>query len=607
MSQFRDFVTLSSCDRRTHIELVHKLLKQAQTKPSQRRFAMWLREKKIYDRSFVQFMSRLLDIKVGKQVVLGEFGEELAAELGPVADELSDTFRALLFDRFVELNGYLVQFVLCEIADGFLAPAEVVKRTTGSAYCGDAPAFQPLQEWLKWMEWLGYMQTVGFRQKLTEDGIGAWHSLKDVPAEELLGGAGALGVLAGLGEDDEGDEEAEDSVETYADASASSEASAASTEKEPSPKSGADAVDGAATSEPPAPYIVAADIPTDVPLPQALPPDFRPEKVAGPVDDLDEEEPDFGPEQAPLDDDPDELAGRVGEEAEHSGALSDDEREAIVELFGEEALADLEPAAGPAGLSDGELASELANLTEQMKDIEVPVGKVVAADVDQEGGGEATQAAVTPAAEPSVAVAPADDVSSESVEECESSAAEVDGGSKTEVAGRPTLPVTAEEQVGSPVATLDQVALLASGWESRAGQQAVSAAELAIERESAEGALWELAIAALVLGGESAWGIKLELIKTMLSSGLVGGLYAREIDLEGLLTELPRAGELPVGWQRACEPLVHVAWLRALLVDLARDLAAGRAANRLHGALVDTMGWGAWWVAREMRSLGFWT
>ncbi|RME74059.1 MAG: hypothetical protein D6776_05935, partial [Planctomycetota bacterium] len=210
-TQLTDYQRLAGKDRRWHLELCARMLQQAAATPSQRRFATWLRKQKVSDRGFLQFLLRLLDIHVGPQVRLGEAGRELLEAAGgagaggapppgaPLPSE-NDAFIEALYDRFVELNGYLVQFVFNELGEDFLAPGEMYRRIGSSAYAGERPGIGAFETWLQWLEWLGYLRTVGFRKQLTEKGREAWGQIRDVPVEELLGGAGTLGVLAGLGE-----------------------------------------------------------------------------------------------------------------------------------------------------------------------------------------------------------------------------------------------------------------------------------------------------------------------------------------------------------------------------------------------------------------------
>ncbi|HVY61782.1 MAG TPA: hypothetical protein VHF22_09025, partial [Planctomycetota bacterium] len=230
------------------VDLCRKILKVVDAeKPTQRKFAAWLRTNQIYDRAFLQFVLRLCDVKIGAKATLGDAGEELAAEAkkggampsvpapggfsggdpdededeqpaktrtknsqvlvatGGSADPSKDPFRALLWDRLVELNGYLCRFVLVEIGDGFLAPAEIIKRLGSSMYHGDRIPVPSFNNWLRWVEWLGYVKPVGFRHKLTDPGIEAFKYLKEIPEEELIE-KGTLGVLAGIAEDEAAEE-----------------------------------------------------------------------------------------------------------------------------------------------------------------------------------------------------------------------------------------------------------------------------------------------------------------------------------------------------------------------------------------------------------------
>ncbi len=258
MAQFVDFACLPDRDGAWHLGTVRRLLREVAGAPTQRKLTAWLRQVKIYDRTFIGQLVRLVDLKVAARVTLGPFGQELVEALaeseklekaaaaaepdsrpragravapdpteedfptGEVTIEdlarrtagrprdgeegeggagrkaaaqpettVKDPFKEALFDRFVELNGYLVRFIFCEVADGFLAPSEMVKRLGSSIYRGERPQLLPFQSWLKWMEWLGYVRGVGFRQRLTARGIEAWKYLKEIPEEELLEGGGS--------------------------------------------------------------------------------------------------------------------------------------------------------------------------------------------------------------------------------------------------------------------------------------------------------------------------------------------------------------------------------------------------------------------------------
>lgn len=275
--QFVDFAVVPKKDGTYHLALARRILKLVkEEQPSQRKFALWLRDNQIYDRTFLQFILKLLDVKVTTKAALGEVGDELAVEaakggaaaLSTVADPTVKAsekkvggFEKGLFDRFVELNGYLARFVLIEVGDGFLAPNEMVKRLQSAIYHGARPPLAGFEAWLLWLEFLGYIRNVGFRKKLSDAGIEAWKYLKELPESELLD-QGTLGLLAGIAE-------------------------------------GEEAAGDAAPAEPA--YIVAQD--ADVPVPVAEPPGAKRRGAGGgggdePFEPGEDDAVDFGPAPA---------------------------------------------------------------------------------------------------------------------------------------------------------------------------------------------------------------------------------------------------------------------------------------------------------------------
>ncbi len=105
--------------------------------------------------------------------------------LGPPTPE-SDPFMRALLERFTELNPYLSMFVLREIADGFLAPTELMRRVGMSSFQGDRPNMQQLEGWVTWMEWLGGLKKVGFRHKASDPAREIAAYLTEMPVEDLL-------------------------------------------------------------------------------------------------------------------------------------------------------------------------------------------------------------------------------------------------------------------------------------------------------------------------------------------------------------------------------------------------------------------------------------
>ena len=120
----------------------------------------------------------------------------------PASNE--DPFRDALFDRIVELSGYLCKYTFCQIADanGFLSVSEMYQRVQRASYAGTAITNPSFLNWVKWMEFLGRFKQVGFRHKLTETGIEGYRYLEGLDDADLLGGQGALSLLAGLGEEE---------------------------------------------------------------------------------------------------------------------------------------------------------------------------------------------------------------------------------------------------------------------------------------------------------------------------------------------------------------------------------------------------------------------
>ncbi|GIW70724.1 MAG: hypothetical protein KatS3mg102_0266 [Planctomycetota bacterium] len=639
MSQYTDFRVMAGKDGRWHVELCRRLLQQAAAAPTQRRFALWLREQKITDRPFLQFLLKLLDIRIGARVALGEAGRELVEEAGRAPADAGvpppggaaaaaspvevDPFRQLLYDRMIELNGYLARFVFDEMGEGFLAPHEMFRRIGMVSYRGERPSMAQLEAWLKWMEWLGMMRTVGFRKQLTPRGRENWQAIKDVPVEELLGGAGALGVLAGLAEQDE---EPGESVREAA-------------EGEPPPEA------------PPEPaYLVAADLPPGTAVPVAEPPGARaqPAAVAAPaagepVEEQDEEEPpDFGPEHEPP---PLADTGATPVRADEARPLSEEEREAIRELLGEQALAELEeqpplrPDAAPAPAPAAPAAAsepaapvrspsaeeavrasmdELAAATEALLGSLGGTGGQASTAVSAAAGGESgsspPRAPAAARAQAAVAAGPP---------------AASGGGDALRGAPGPPAPArtaspAAEAVVAAPApipaaaaAATDGLAqraeIIAALWEMEPGRAPLSAADLGVSPAQPGYALFQLALLAALLEGAEPPPGALGLYRTLDAVGAVRGLFSGSLTVDQVLTPAEDEGapgppDNPHG--RAIERLVYVPWLRRACTDRAvlerlRRNPARRAAE-LRALSGGALGRGAYWVEREMRRLGLW-
>jgi hypothetical protein len=222
-----------------HQTLLKEWLQTVDKGISERKYAKWLRTRKVFDRGFVKFACLLLGIEQkGKQApVLNDVGKELVEELGRAevvaaeklvkleaaalkgvprsrsalppppggepepaaapnafdADDFKpataddDPFLKALLERFTELNSYLTMFVFKEIGDGFLAPPEAFRRIGTNDFLGKRPSMPDFEAWVGWMEWLGGLNKVGFRHKFTQAGLDVGAYLIELPAEELLG------------------------------------------------------------------------------------------------------------------------------------------------------------------------------------------------------------------------------------------------------------------------------------------------------------------------------------------------------------------------------------------------------------------------------------
>jgi hypothetical protein len=248
MAQLCDFAIDPERPRDWHLYFLRELLDHVSTeKPSERRYAKWLRERKVFDRKLVAFCEKLVGIeRVREQPpALGEVARDLLDEIekakkkaeaeaekqrqalsrkpgrdgprggpSPAApapprpraanpDEELDEEKAFadkapepvatddpfvkgILERAVELNQYLAKFVFRELGADFLAVNELYRRISTSAYVGKRPALPQFEVWVRWQEWLGGMVKVGFRHKATTAGQEQGKALKDVPDAELI-------------------------------------------------------------------------------------------------------------------------------------------------------------------------------------------------------------------------------------------------------------------------------------------------------------------------------------------------------------------------------------------------------------------------------------
>src|SRR5579883_3532324 len=250
MAQLCDFAIDPERPRDWHLYFQRERLDHVSTeKPSERRYAKWLRERKVFDRKLVAFCEKLVGIEHVREQppALGEVARDLLDEMeeakkkaeaeaekpraalsrkpgrdgprggpSPAApappppprpravnpDEELDEDKAFadkavepvatddpfvkgLLERAVELNQYLAKFVFRELGADFLAVNELYRRISTSAYVGKRPALPQFELWVRWQEWLGGMVKVGFRHKATAAGQEQGKILKDVPDAEL--------------------------------------------------------------------------------------------------------------------------------------------------------------------------------------------------------------------------------------------------------------------------------------------------------------------------------------------------------------------------------------------------------------------------------------
>lgn len=597
-TQFLDFSLTPNKDARWHFDLCRKILRLVkQEAPSQRRFALWLRQNQIYDRAFLTFVLKLCDVKVAASVTIGEAGEDLlqAAAKSPSAPPVAeppgakksggaapappkkDPFAEGLFDRFVELNGYLARFVFCEIADGFLATTEMTQRVGSAIYHGERPGAAALVAWATWMEWLGYLKFIGFkgagRYKLAERGIDAWRYLKEMPEEELLE-KGALASLAGIAEDEAAEQRADTRKFLTAE-----ELGAGPNSEGPALLSGAD------------------------------------EDAGGGGEDAEDEEEggvDFGPEGAPLEaaeekPAPEPKPGADGwiplpetraapplrrasappkpAPAEDESPISGEDEEAIKELFGE-----VHPAAKPR-----------ADKLSERNPLSKPGWKV-----------EARPPEPAPAAAPPDASALADNAAR--AEARNEVAAKAAHERREPAREKVTLAPQHPEPAAGTGFRATEIDLLAAQWEHAPGRRPLSAREVGLVGGFSNGregfALFALTAAAILLEADAAFAPKMAALRDLARARALESLFDENAPLEKVLETLGLLeGEREIGPVE--ERLLHLARLRRalrkkdVLEPLAREPADRRAAaiRELSG---HALGAGAFWVEREMRRLGIW-
>ncbi len=227
--QYLGFILMDGWSNDRYLDFLRDYLKFLQASPTKRKYQKWLRMKKIFNRDAIDFFNLLIGAKIGRKIKFSEFGQELLEEIdkiksdaeldyGPTMTEDGrrilaidaetvnkarsqgeNDFSGLLVDRFIELNGYLAKFVFTNLEDGYLAENELMKRIQSSIFHGARPNLTQLKVWVRWMQILGVMTLVGFRLKLTEQGMETYEYVKGIPDEELLDQ-----------DDDEDDEEEEE-------------------------------------------------------------------------------------------------------------------------------------------------------------------------------------------------------------------------------------------------------------------------------------------------------------------------------------------------------------------------------------------------------------
>ena len=635
MGQFVDFAVQVGKDGVHHVNLCRKLLRVVEKEqPSQRRFALWLQQNQIYDRTLLQFLLKLCDIKVAQKTMLGEVGQELAAEAAkspvesagapdpggdfdegaepgarkpgpspapgkkPTAPKVAapppeppkDPFCEALFQRFVELNGYLARFVFCEIQDGFLAFKEVSIRIGSSAYHGERPTGNQLNAWVKWMEFLRYMKPVGFRHKLSAVGMDAWKYLKEIPEESLIE-RGALGVLDGIAEPS---------------------AAPADTRKFLTAEEL-----GAGHNAPPA-----------GPLPEAKPPGKRAEPRNGNDEALpgDDEEADFGPAGAPPetrdatpDEDEDDDPAQAWKKGDAKTAANDEEEElspddedAIRELFGEVHAPPPKPKKPPK--------------SPEPKKGEAAPAPVAPTPAHAPAPPAAAQAPA-PAAPAPATSDPAALIEKAAAAEARNERAAREAGERRAASPPPREPIAPvplhPEPPGRALPALppsapaslrdEQVELLAAQWEAAPGRRTLTAREAGIAGDFSDGrrafALFCLATAATVLEADAPFPAKIAALRELERARTLENFFELDWTLEKALDAL---GLVDPGREIGAveERLLHLPRLKRALGRKGAleslDAARGERADLLRRMTGHALGGGAYWVEREMKRLGLW-
>lgn len=649
--QFLSFAIIPGKDGRYHIDLCRKLLRAVEAEqPTQRRFALWLQQNQIFDRALLQFLLKLCDVKVAQKATLGEIGMELALEAAksprpalpdpahleavaratkekkappPPPPEPKDPFKEALFQRFVELNGYLARFVFCEIQDGFLAEKEITIRVQSALYRGERPTGAQLAAWVKWMEFLGYLKVVGFRHKLSEGaGIDAWKYLREIPEDTLIE-KGAAGVLEGL-------LEPEGPADTRKFLTAEELGAGPNTE---------------AGAAPPPPIVGAPLAPSR--------PGGRGEANG---DDDEEADADFGPEGAAPPGAPEDLdlepetappGARVvkraddqeEEEEEEEEELTAEDEENIRALFGEVhtppprpkklALPPAAAAAAPApeGTPAGAPAPGGAPVAGRGPGGASAPGGAAPAPLAGPKPDAAPPSALSPAPDPAAlaekaaaAEARAERAAPEPAEAraaiAPRAAAPVERLSPPPRSPEPAPPAPSATALGPPAGTLrdEHVDLLAAQWESTGGRRPISARDAGVPGTAdADGrrafALFSLVATATILEADAPFAAKAELLRELERARAFESVFELDWTLEKLLDALGMIdGAREIG--PAEERLLHLPRLKRALsrktVIETLDGAKGERADLLRQLTGHALAGGAYWVEREMRRLGLW-
>jgi hypothetical protein len=498
---------------------------------------------------------------------------------------LKDPFKEALFDRFVELNGYLARFVFVEIGEGFLALNEVTQRVLSSLYRGSRPLSASLQAWFKWMEFLGYLKLVGFRHKLSEVGLEALSYLKEIPEEELV----EKGALAALPLDD---------------------SAPADTRKFLT----AEELGAGPNTEPPAAAPVGAGV-------SAAPPASAEEAGSD-----EEDAPDFGPDAPPpvLDDEEGGAASpplsrgsaaQKSDEVEEEEEISEEEEEAIRELFGEVHRPPPKPQAAASAAPQNEGVSPASPAEGEARGPGVapaprkPFPEAVEGPPPGKPEAPAPLAHAAALAEKTVAAeAPAEEAAQAAAAAAPARAPAAPAGEMDRLFSPPLLPAGG---AGLSVSRAERVDILAAHWEVAPGRRPLSAADLGLTTERARGrralALFYLLAAAILLEAEAPFALKMATLRDL--GGLVENVFERDWSLERVLEALGLLdGPREIGPVE--ERLLHLPRLKRALSKKDALAALDRAVDERTEALRRLSGYavagGAYWVEREMRRLGLW-